>query len=176
LDFRICSLPTHCILHGEDWCKKGKTERNTTSKTAIMEKSDSIARIRSPDRLWILKTLEVEMVKGSSVLGVIGGIFAILVAMLGIGLTQSILTIAEPLGGDLLYTLAGICAVGGFLGIVGGVLGKKLGESMAAGSALALIGGSLSFGGFLEVLPFILMLAGGMLALKEKVEVTPKTG
>jgi hypothetical protein len=49
-------------------------------------------------------------------------------------------------------------------------------EPTQHGSALTLIGGSLSFGGFLEVLPFILMLAGGMLALKEKVEVTPKTG
>ena len=143
-----------------------------------MEELDSIARIRSLDRIWDLKNFEeVEMVKGSSILGIIGGIFAILVAVLGVGLTQSILTIAGPLGGDLLYTLAGICAVGGFFGIAGGVLGKKLGgDLMVAGSVLTLIGGSLSFGGFLGVLPFIPMLAGGVLALKEKAEVTPKTG
>jgi hypothetical protein len=141
-----------------------------------MEKLDSIARIRSLDSIWDLKNFEdVEMVKGSSILGIIGGISAILVATLGVVLTQSIFTIAGQMGGDLLYTLAGICVVGGFLGIAGGVLGKKLGGNlMVAGSVLTLIGGSLLFGGFLGILPFILMLVGGVLALREKVEVTPK--
>ncbi|MGD0977518.1 MAG: hypothetical protein ABR962_00070 [Candidatus Bathyarchaeia archaeon] len=114
------------------------------------------------------------MVKGSFVLGLIGGIFAILVAVYGIAVTHSIFTIAGPLGSNLVYTLDGICAVGGFLGIAGGVLGKKLGgELMVAESALALTGGIL-FGFPLGVLPFILMLAGGVLALREKVQVTPK--
>lgn len=140
-----------------------------------MEESDSVARIRSLDRIWDLKNFEeVEMVKGSFVSGIIGGIFAILVAMLGVVLTHSVFTIAGPLGSDLLYTLAGICAVEGFLGITGGVLGKKLGgDLMVAGSVLALIGGIL-FGFPLGVLPFILMLVGGVLALREKVQVTPK--
>jgi len=114
------------------------------------------------------------MVKVSSVFGIIGGIFAVLAAMLGIVVTHSIFIIAGPLGGDLLYASAGICAVGGFLGIAGGVSGKKLGGAlMVVGSICSLTGGIL-FGFLLGVLPFILMLVGGVLTLTEETQVTTK--
>lgn len=102
--------------------------------------------------------------KGSFILGILGGVFAILVAMfeLIVGSVAS----AFGLAGEELYALAGLCTVAGCLGIIGGAIGKKLGGVlMVIGSILALIGAS-AFG----ILPFILMLVGGVLALREKTD------
>jgi hypothetical protein len=83
------------------------------------------------------------------VLGVIGGILAILLSV---------------------YVLSW---VGGMLGIIGGATGKKWGGAlMIIGSVLAFFYGSSIFAFF----PFILLLAGGILKLREKAPLPAKTG
>jgi len=64
-----------------------------------------------------------------------------------------------------LYAQVGIGILGGAMGLVGGAIGKKIGGVLLiVGSFLSLIAGGL-FG----ILPFILLLIGGILALKEKI-------
>jgi hypothetical protein len=88
-------------------------------------------------------------VKRSFILGIIGGILAILISV---------------------YVLSW---VGGMLGITGGAMGKKWGGAlMIIGSMLAFFYGSSIF----AVFPFILLLAGGILALREKAPLPAKTG
>ncbi len=92
-------------------------------------------------------------VKLSFILGVVGGIFVILVALL-----YTLSTSVIPYG----FLIAGI------VGIAGAAVGKKL------GGALMIIAGvsALILGGFLYgILPLILLLAGGIIALREKVVV-----
>jgi hypothetical protein len=97
-------------------------------------------------------------------LGVIGGIFAIL-----IGLSEVVLAIVGSSSGvdlNLLYTLFGICIVAGIIGIAGAALGKKPGAVlMIVGAVLSLIGG-----GWFGFFSFFLLLVGGMLAWREKLE------
>lgn len=107
-------------------------------------------------------------------MGVVGGIFAILVALFEVGLAiigeSWFRAFGVSNGTDFsqLYVLAGLCMIAGVLGIAGGAIGKKLGGGfMIVGGVLALIGASL-FG----VLPFVLMLAGGILALRDKTQPT----
>ena len=92
-------------------------------------------------------------VKLSFILGVVGGIFVILVALL-----YTLFTPEIPIG----FLIAGI------VGIVGAAVGKKL------GGALMIVAGvsALILGGFLYgILPLILLLVGGIIALREKVVV-----
>ena len=100
----------------------------------------------------------------SFVLGLVGGIFAILVALfeIVIGVLGSASSVESA---RLVYALSGIsCFAAGVVGIFGGVVGKKLGGVlMIVAGVLALLGASL-FGFF----PFVLLLLGGVIALGEK--------
>jgi len=95
--------------------------------------------------------------KNSSQFGIVGGIIAFLVAVLSLttstGLTTSVLEASV-----ILCIFAGILGIGG-----GAVGGKGGGVLMVLGAIFALIGASL-FG----LIPFALMLVGGILALREK--------
>lgn len=108
--------------------------------------------------------------RGSFVLGILGGIFGILIGfgvLLFAGLTESFEEVGflEPSGEvQQLYTQAGVAIFGGILGIAGGAIGRKIGGALLiVGSIMTLLGAG-AFG----VLPFVLLIIGGVLALREK--------
>jgi hypothetical protein len=95
----------------------------------------------------------------SSQFGLIGGIIAFLIVVLS-------LTTNTGLSTSVLYTSIGLCVVAGILGISGAAVGKKRGGVlMILGAISVLIGASL-----LGLISFILLLIGGVLALREKTE------
>jgi hypothetical protein len=92
-------------------------------------------------------------VKLSFILGVVGGVFVILVVLL-----YTFFTSVFPYG----FLIAGI------VGIVGAAVGKKLGGALMIAAGVS----ALILGGFLYgILPLILLLVGGIIALREKVVV-----
>jgi len=105
--------------------------------------------------------------------GIIGGIFAILIGF-AIGffpLLTYFYAVFYPFGifgiyfnlPNMFLVIALISSVGGFLGIIGGMLGKKFGgRLMIIGSILVLIGISV-----LGIIPSILMLIGGIRTVRE---------
>jgi hypothetical protein len=107
--------------------------------------------------------------KESFVLGVIGGISAILIGI-AVGffpVLAYIYLVFYPFGifgyylhpSIIFQIVAMISGVGGILGITGGIWGKKSGGAlMIIGSILVLIGISV-----LGIIPSILMLVGGIL-------------
>jgi len=109
-------------------------------------------------------------VRASFILGVIGGIFGILLGfavLIFTGLieaTSSFLSkeVVESVG--RLYTQAAIATLGGILGITGGIIGKKM------GGVILIIGGILTIigGGTFGILPFVLLIIGGIQAFREE--------
>jgi hypothetical protein len=97
--------------------------------------------------------------KNSSQFGLIGGIVAFMIVIFS-------LTTNTGLTASVLYTSVGLCTVAGILGIYGSVVGaKRGGVLMILGAIFVLIGASL-----LGLIAFVLMLTGGVLALREKTQ------
>ena len=124
--------------------------------------------------------LRCEFVRLSFVFGVLGGCLAIVLGVVLVltGLFFGAIWAAigfgpasEVAGGA--YLPAGVAIVGGVLGIVGGVFGKAVGGAlMIIGGVMVLIGNTLfSF----RLVPFVFMLAGGILAIKEKTSELPRS-
>jgi hypothetical protein len=93
-------------------------------------------------------------------LGIIGGIFGILAAM--------VVYLIAFNGSSSLYTNAAVAFVFSIVGIAGGVLEKR----KILGAALMFIGavGVISSIGFYGVLIFVLFLVGGIVILMQKKE------
>jgi len=116
-----------------------------------------------------------EALRNSFVLGILGGIFGILIGF-GTLFFGVFVESAERAGlvesrglGEQLYAQAGVAVIGSILGIIGGAIGRKAGGVLLIlGSFMALIGEGL-FG----ILPLILLLLGGILALRAKVLESP---
>lgn len=100
--------------------------------------------------------------KRSFVLGILGGIFSFLMGMFAV----FVMAIDQANGFDTDLTInIALAFSAGVLGIVGGVVSnKKGGVILIISAVLALIATSL-FG----ILPFILLLLGGVLAFRERV-------
>ncbi|MDK2795560.1 MAG: hypothetical protein PWQ22_1626 [Archaeoglobaceae archaeon] len=103
---------------------------------------------------------------GEMVLGILGGVFGILAAMF-VGAIGGIGEAVGAFGYEELYLRAGAGLLLGALAIVGGAIVNK---NNKAGGILMLV--SAIFGLFalgpLWVLSFILLLVGGILALRSK--------
>lgn len=111
--------------------------------------------------------------RGSFVLGVVGGIFSFMAGILAFLLGaignasnawERALGYAASTDVRLMWICGALAFLAGILGIIGGAMGKKGGAALLfAGGILALIATSL-FG----ALPCILMVVGGALAFREK--------
>jgi hypothetical protein len=109
--------------------------------------------------------------RSSSLLGILGGIFGLLIAAVEIILAavigQGILSVGSGISSSqisLVYGLGAVTMVGSVLGIAGGVTrARRGGVVMIFGGILTLIGASL-----LGALSFVLLTVGGVLALRQK--------
>lgn len=111
--------------------------------------------------------------KKSFILGILGGIFAILVSLLIFILYGFESAWNSSFGSQSQYyingvsqlsTLVALTLIAGIIGIVGAVIGKKIGGALMILAAVLVVIGSSFFG----VLSLILFLLGGILALREK--------
>ncbi len=107
--------------------------------------------------------------RGSFVLGILGGVFGILVGLVVLVLAGTSEALSPWLGEDTrrivgqLYVQTFVALLGGVLGIIGGAIGRKIGGViLMLASLFVLVGGGL-FG----ILPFILLLVGGVLSFRE---------
>ncbi len=104
--------------------------------------------------------------RGSFILGVLGGIITIIVGVIVIFVGAFVKAFVGSAPG--LEYLSALSFIGGIMGIVGGAWGKKGGGIlMIIGSIFAIIGAS-----YFGILGFVLLIVGGVLAFKEKETIT----